>query len=65
MNVFEWIFYDSTCWKTQSEESVRTGIELLDPVPDVFSSPFADMVIIIQYDELHGFICVWEKQTDK
>ncbi len=65
MNVFAWIFYDSTCWKTQSEESVRTGIELLDPVPDVFGSPFADMVIIIQYDELHGFICVWEKQTGK
>lgn len=47
-----------TCWKTQSEEPVRTGIKLLDPVPDVFGSPFADLLIVVQYDELHGFICV-------
>lgn len=52
------LFYDSTCWKTQSEESVRTWIKLPYPVPDVFGSPFADLVIVIEYDELHGFICV-------
>ncbi len=39
--------YDSTCRKTQSEEPVRTGIKLLDPVPDVFGGPFADMVIVL------------------
>lgn len=40
--------------KSKSEESVRTWTEFSNLVSDVFGSPFADLVIVVEYDEFHG-----------
>lgn len=51
------LFNNPTCGKSKSEESVRTWIEFSYPVSNVFGTPFADLVIFVEYDEFHG-VCL-------
>lgn len=51
------LFNNPTCGKSKSEESVRTWIEFSNTVSDIFGSPFADLVIVVEYDEFHA-VCL-------
>ena len=45
--------YLLTCWKAQDKVPVRTRLETLDFVPDIFCSPFTCFVVVFQNYQLH------------